>query len=147
VVTGWRGRVHIGRVSGRTAVRTAFFESGRVHQALADELGHPVPVDAVLAVHGARMANWRAPAVDGVPLMRADKVRHWIQHRPAEFGTIEVSRIAEIAERVFPPFGDRPQHQSGGHHQGGRHQAEQPGIAYDPTAQSTPGTHLEKPEG
>jgi hypothetical protein len=104
VVTGARGRIHIGRVSGRTAVRTAVFESGLVHDALARELGWAVPVAAVLAVHGARLPNWRSPSVNGVPLVKAAKVRHWIQSRPAKLTGTEVAEIAEAAERIFAPY-------------------------------------------
>lgn len=104
VVTGARGRIHIGRVSGRTAVRTAVFESGLVHDALARELGRAVPVDAVLAVHGARLPNWRSPSVNGIPLVKAAKVRHWIQARPTELSGTEVAEISEAAERIFMPY-------------------------------------------
>jgi hypothetical protein len=104
VVTGERGRIHVGRISGRTAVRTAVFESGIVHQVLSRELGRDVPVDAVLAVHGARVPNWRSPSVSGIPLIRATKVRHWIQSRPAEISASEVAEVAEAAQRAFKPY-------------------------------------------
>lgn len=108
VITGDRGRIRVGHLPGRTAVRTAVFESGLVHQALAAELGRAVPVDAVLAIHGARLPNWRNPSVNGVPLMQAGKVRHWIQSRPAELSSTEVAQIADAAERVFPPVERQP---------------------------------------
>jgi hypothetical protein len=104
VVSGRRGRIRIGKISGRTAVRTAILETELVHKALVAELGHDVPVDAVLAVHGAGMANWRSPAVGGIPLVRAERVRNWIMDRPARLGASEVSRLAELAARLFPPY-------------------------------------------
>ena len=104
VVTGLRGRIHVGRITGRTAVRTAVFESSIVHEALSRELGRDVRVDAVLAVHGARLPSWRSPSVNGIPLIKAIKVRPWIQARPAELSASEVAEIAEVAQRAFKPY-------------------------------------------
>lgn len=104
IITGARDKFRIGRIPGRTAVRSAAFESDLVHEALSGEFGRPIPVHAVLAVHGARVPYWRSPAINGVPLVEARRVRHWILDRPEQFGAAEVARIAETAERIFPPY-------------------------------------------
>jgi hypothetical protein len=100
-----RGRgLRVGRVSGRTVVKSALFEMDRVREALRRDLGREIPVAAVLAVHGARLPYWRTLQVDGVPILQASRVRGWITRRPQQLAAMDVPEIAAACMRLFPAY-------------------------------------------
>ncbi|GII05732.1 nuclease-related domain-containing protein [Planobispora takensis] len=100
-----RGRyVHIGSTWGDAAVKGAVYEARRVAEGLGAALGQPVEVTPVLAIHGPTLPLLRVMKVEGVALLRASQVRHWITRGSARLGEQEVARLAAAAERLFPPY-------------------------------------------
>jgi hypothetical protein len=71
---------------------------------LGQEFDRLIHANAVLAVHGAKLPYWRAPQIEGIPLLRARKVRRWITRLPALYDAAAVARMADIAEQHFPPY-------------------------------------------
>lgn len=83
-------------VTGRDTART-------VAERLSEELGHRIEVQAIVAVHGARLPR-AGFAFDGVTVQRAARARRLIERQPAVFTTAQVAAIAAAAERVLPPM-------------------------------------------
>ncbi len=77
--------------------------AGAVGAGLAERLGHPVEVSALIAVHGGRLPRGGL-LFDGVALHRASRVDRLIRRQPVIFTTVEVTAIAAAAERVLPPM-------------------------------------------
>ncbi|MBG0826162.1 NERD domain-containing protein [Planomonospora sp. ID91781] len=100
-----RGRsIHIGGTWGDKAVRSVLFETRRVADVLGAAVGRPVEVTPVLAIHGPNVPLLRVMRVEGVPLLRASQVRHWIARGGARLSAEEVARLSAAAERLFPPY-------------------------------------------
>lgn len=99
-----RGRVYVGRTGGAKIIAGTAVERRRVSQVLSGELGRPAEVAAVLAVHGAKIPPWRAPEIEGIPLLKAKAVRRWITRRPMVYDPATVAQLAAAAERHFPPY-------------------------------------------
>ena len=85
-------------VTGRDAART-------VAECLSEDLGRPVEVHAVVAVHGPRLPH-TGFVFDGVTVQRAGRVRRLVQRQPAVFTTAQVAAITAAAERILPPMID-----------------------------------------
>lgn len=100
--------LRVGRVGGSKVIGAAAFERRRVAETLARDLGPDAPeVLAVLAIHGGRLPAWRTPTVDGIPLLRARRVRDWIQAAagpddPRHLGMVGL--VGEACHRLFPPY-------------------------------------------
>jgi hypothetical protein len=96
----WAGPVPVTRLpaTARTAART-------VGERLSAELGHPVEVEAIIAVHGTRISR-AGIVLDGVTVQRAKRARRLIERQPAVFTTAQVAAIAAAAERILPPMID-----------------------------------------
>ncbi|MBG0819045.1 nuclease-related domain-containing protein [Planomonospora sp. ID82291] len=100
-----RGRyVHVGKTWGDNAVKGVLYESRRVAEALGAAIGRPVDVTPVLAIHGPNVPLLRVMKVEGVPLLRASQVRHWITRGGARLSVEEVARLSAAAEQLFPPY-------------------------------------------
>lgn len=85
-------------VLARGAARTV---AGR----LSADLGRPVEVSAIVAVHGARL-TLAGLVFDGVTVQRAKRAHRLIQRQPSVLTTAEVAAIAAAAERILPPMID-----------------------------------------
>lgn len=94
----WAGGRPLTRLVRRT--RRA---AGAVGGGLAERLGHPVEVSALIAVHGGRLPRGGI-LFEGLVLHRAARVDRLIQRQPVVFTTAEVAAIAAAAERVLPPM-------------------------------------------
>lgn len=94
----WAGGRPLTRLVNRT--RRA---AGAVAGGLAGQLGHPVEVSALVAVHGGRLPRGGI-LFEGLVLHRAARVGRLIQRQPVVFTTAEVAAIAAAAERVLPPM-------------------------------------------
>jgi hypothetical protein len=91
-------------VGSATVIRSSAYEARRVAEELSRDLGHPVTVRAVLAIHGGKLPAWRTPVVDDIPLLRARKVRHWITSQTAEPDWGLAGLVGEACGRIFPPY-------------------------------------------
>ena len=99
-----RGRV---RINGRPAVerlRGILHGQRLVGKVLSREVGRPIQVTPLVAVHGARRMRWGSLQVEGVTLLYARRARRWIRHLPAQYGPEDVARLAEVCRDVFPPY-------------------------------------------
>jgi hypothetical protein len=76
-----------------------------VAEHLSDDLGQPVEVRPIIAVHGTRLPR-RGIIFAGVTLRRARRTGRLIQRQPAVFTTAQVAAIAAAAERILPPMID-----------------------------------------
>jgi hypothetical protein len=85
-------------VVARDAART-------VAEHLSTDLGQTIQVDAVIAVHGARLPHGGF-FFDGVTVQRVKRTHRLIQRRPAVFTTAQVAAITAAAERILPPMID-----------------------------------------
>lgn len=94
----WAGRRPLTRLASRT--RRA---AGSVGAALAERLGRPVEVSALIAVHGGRLPRGGI-LFEGLTLHRGGRVDRLIQRQPVIFTTAEVTAIAAAAERILPPM-------------------------------------------
>lgn len=104
IVKGRGRRVRVGRTWGSTIVKSTIYETGVVAGVLETATGRPVPVAAVLAVHGAKLPPWRTLSIDGVLLLPARQVRHWIKRLPGQLAPSDVAELTAICERMFPPY-------------------------------------------
>lgn len=104
IVKGHGRRLKVGRMKGSKIVSSTLYETAFVGSALATATGGPIPVAAVLAIHGAKLPPWRTPVVDGVPLLPARQVRRWIARRPRQLTDDQVAQLAAACERLFPPY-------------------------------------------
>jgi hypothetical protein len=85
-------------VVARDAART-------VAEHLSTDLGQTIQVDAVIAVHGARLPHGGF-VFDGVTVQRVKRTHRLIQRQPAVFTTAQVAAITAAAERILPPMID-----------------------------------------
>jgi Nuclease-related domain len=76
-----------------------------VAEQLSADLGHRVEVNAIIAVHGARLAH-AGILIDGVTVQRAKRAGRLIERQPSVFTTAQVAAIAAAAERILPPMID-----------------------------------------
>jgi hypothetical protein len=102
--TGGRGRLFIGRFPARSKLGGITHETDVVTRALTRQLGHPVHVTAVVAIHGARRIRWGALNVEGVTLLYARTLRRWIRRLPARHDTATIAELATACDRLFPPY-------------------------------------------
>jgi hypothetical protein len=104
IVKGRGRRLKVGRMNGATIVKPTVYELGVVGSALETVTGAPVPVGAVLAIHGAKLPPWRTPVVQGIPMLEARQVRRWIARQPRRLTPQQVAEIRLHCERLFPPY-------------------------------------------
>jgi hypothetical protein len=98
----WAGRRPAGHVRA-PAVKAA----AAVAELLAGKLDHEVHVDAMVAVHGARLPRgglMYGTDDDIVELHTARSLSHLIAARPVVFTSAQVATIAAAAESVLPPM-------------------------------------------
>lgn len=91
-----------GRVITPQDVRSLLYETRSVAQALRTT-GRPVPVVALLAVHGPHIPR-RGLVVDGAQVLRPSLLTSWILSRPKAHDPADVERLALDASRTFPPY-------------------------------------------
>jgi hypothetical protein len=101
---GGRGRLYIGRTRAANKLGGIVHETDVVTRTLTRQLGHPVDVTPVVAIHGARRIRWGALNVNGVTLIYARRLRGWIRRLPARHDTATVHQLATACDRLFPPY-------------------------------------------
>lgn len=97
-----RNYLRIGKTSGYQLVSSTLYESERIAQTLAREVG-PVQVVSVLAVHRAKLPSWHRIEIKGVRVMGARDVRRWLASQAGR-PTMRGTEIAQAAERLFPAY-------------------------------------------
>ncbi|PRX95663.1 nuclease-related domain-containing protein [Allonocardiopsis opalescens] len=102
-----RNFLRIGRVGGFTLVKSTVWESGQIVQALTAELGRPVEVTSVLAVHRARLPYWHRIRLKEVHVLSAKQVRGWLRKRTGA-ASAAADAITAAAGRLFPDHAERP---------------------------------------
>ncbi|WP_017559865.1 nuclease-related domain-containing protein [Nocardiopsis baichengensis] len=95
--------LRIGKTSGFQLVKSTLYESEQIGQTLQRELGRPVKVESVLAVHRAKLPPWHNIEIKGVKVMSARDVRSWLRSRGGR-GTIGGKEVAAAAEKLFHPY-------------------------------------------
>jgi hypothetical protein len=100
-----RNYLRIGRTSGYQLVSSTLYESERITQTLAREVG-PVQVVSVLAVHRAKLPPWHQIEIKGVRVMGARSVRRWLTSQAGR-STARGQEVAQAAERLFPAYVQR----------------------------------------
>jgi hypothetical protein len=104
-ISGHGAKLWIGGRPATSLVQACEFETSAVTAALARVTGRPVRVQALMAVHGARLPRWGGPlVVGGVMLMRARAVRRWIRNAPQVLDRVEAAALAEVLDRRFPRY-------------------------------------------
>ncbi|WP_405149098.1 NERD domain-containing protein [Sphaerisporangium sp. NBC_01403] len=104
-ISGHGAKLWIGGCPATSLVRACEFETSAVTAALARVTGRPVRVQALVAVHGARLPRWGGPlVVGGVMLMRARAVRRWIRNAPQVLDVTEAAALAELLDVAFPRY-------------------------------------------
>jgi hypothetical protein len=101
------GRVYIGRSRANRRLGGIIHETQVVTRVLERELGRPVDVVPVVAIHGARRMRWGALTVEGVTLLHARGAKRWIRRLPARYDAAAVAELARACERLFPPYAER----------------------------------------
>lgn len=94
----WAGRRALSALPG-DAARTA----EEIADLLSYELGQDIPVEAVVAVHGARLPH-AGLTYRGVSFQRAARLTRYIRTRPTVFTGAQVATIAAAAQRTLPPM-------------------------------------------
>lgn len=86
-IGSYGGKLFFGKRSGEKKVEPVAAAARAVSAALSDAFGEEIPVTAVVALHGGRLAGRTAIHCQGVTLLRARRVPGWIRHhevrRPA----------------------------------------------------------------
>jgi Nuclease-related domain len=106
IVKGRGRRLKVGRMNGSKVVASTLYEMAFVGSALETAVGWPIPVAAVLAIHGGQLPPWRVPVIDGIPLMRAREVCRYIQRLPRQLTDAQVAELTAISDDFFHPYQD-----------------------------------------
>lgn len=102
-IATYGGKLFFGEKSGAALtaeVKDAATAAGRV---LSDAWPVPVPVRAVVAVHGGRLATWGSLVCGGVALVRARLLPLWLRRGRHAYTRADVARLARAATRALPP--------------------------------------------